>query len=215
MGSSDGGVVEFDPEKVFDDSFRLNRIKVPRNDGTNNADYLLSGVQVNSIAVDDLNRKWIGTNAAGLYLVSADGTEIIEQFNTSNSILPTNQILSVCCKPNSNTVFVGTSSGVLEYESSSVTPAPSYDDVLVYPNPVRPEYTGAISIKGLMDNSLVKISDASGNVITSLQSTGGITTWDGLNASGERVKSGVYFVLASENEDESSSAIVAKFLVIK
>ena len=215
MGSSDGGVVEFDPEKVFDDSFRLNRIKVPRNDGTNNADYLLSGVQVNSIAVDDLNRKWIGTNAAGLYLVSADGSEIIEQFNTSNSILPTNQILSVCCKPNSNTVFVGTSSGVLEYESSSVTPAPSYDDVLVYPNPVRPEYTGAITIKGLMDNSLVKISDASGNVITSLQSTGGIATWDGLNASGERVKSGVYFVLASENEDESSSAIVAKFLVIK
>ena len=215
MGSVTGSVVEFDPEKVFDDSFRLNRIKVPRNDGTNNADYLLSGVQVNSIAVDDLNRKWIGTNAAGLYLVSADGSEIIEQFNTSNSILPTNQILSVCCKPNSNTVFVGTSSGVLEYESSSVTPAQSYDDVLVYPNPVRPEYTGAISIKGLMDNSLVKISDASGNVITSLQSTGGIATWDGLNASGERVKSGVYFVLSSENEDESSSAIVAKFLVIK
>lgn len=212
---TDNGIVEWDPDKVFDEGYRINRIKVPRNDGTNNADYLLSGIAVYDIAVDDLNRKWVATSNQGLFLVSADGTEIIEQFNTSNSILPTNQILSVCCKPNSNTVFVGTSSGVLEYESSSVTPAPSYDDVLVYPNPVRPEYTGAITIKGLMDNSLVKISDASGNVITSLQSTGGIATWDGLNASGERVKSGVYFVLASENEDESSSAIVAKFLVIK
>lgn len=212
---TDNGIVEWDPDKVFDEGYRINRIKVPRNDGTNNADYLLSGIAVYDIAVDDLNRKWVATSNQGLFLVSADGTEIIEQFNTSNSILPTNQILSVCCKPNSNTVFVGTSSGVLEYESSSVTPAPSYDDVLVYPNPVRPEYTGAITIKGLMDNSLVKISDASGYVITSLQSTGGIATWDGLNASGERVKSGVYFVLASENEDESSRAIVAKFLVIK
>ena len=110
---------------------------------------------------------------------------------------------------------MGTSSGVLEYESSSVSPAPTYDDVLVYPNPVRPEYTGAITIKGLMDNSLIKISDASGNVITSLQSSGGVATWDGLNASGERIKSGVYFVLASENENETSSAIVAKFLVIR
>lgn len=209
------GICIWDPVEALKGDQRAIRPKVPRNDGTNNADYLLNGVAVNCIAVDDLNRKWIGTNAAGLYLVSADGTEIIEQFNTSNSILPTNQILSVCCKPNSNTVFVGTSSGVLEYESSSVTPAPSYDDVLVYPNPVRPEYTGAITIKGLMDNSLIKISDASGNVITSLQSSGGVATWDGLNASGERVKSGVYFVLASENENETSSAIVAKFLVIR
>ena len=209
------GIVEWDPAKVFDPDYRINRIKVPRNDGTNNADYLLSGKSVYDIAVDDLNRKWIAVYDQGLFLVSPDGTEIIEQFNTSNSVLPTNNILSVCCIPNSNTVFIGTDVGVLEYESSSVSPAPTYDDVLVYPNPVRPEYTGAITIKGLMDNSLIKISDASGNVITSLQSSGGVATWDGLNASGERVKSGVYFVLASENENETSSAIVAKFLVIR
>lgn len=209
------GICIWDTDKLFDVDYRVTRPKVPRNDGTNNADYLLTGIRVNAIAVDDLNRKWIGTNADGLYLVSADGSEVIEQFNTSNSVLPTNQIFSVCCIPNSNTVFVGTPSGVLEYESSSVSPAPTYDDVLVYPNPVRPEYTGAITIKGLMDNSLIKISDASGNVITSLQSSGGVATWDGLNASGERVKSGVYFVLASENENETSSAIVAKFLVIR
>lgn len=207
------GVIELDPEKAFDDDFRASRPKVPRNDGTNNADYLLDGVEVNCIAVDALNRKWIGTNSKGVFLVSADGTEIIEQLNTSNSVLPTDQIFSICVKPNSNTIFIGTPNGVLEYETSSVTPAPSYDEVLVYPNPVRPEYTGFITIKGLMANSLVKISDASGNVITLLQATGGTATWDGLNASGERVKSGVYYVLASENE--TSSAIVAKFLIIR
>ncbi len=214
MGSSNG-ICVWNPENIFDTDSRVYRPKVPRNDGTNNADYLLDGVSVTCIAVDALNRKWIGTNANGVFLVSADGTEIIEQLNTSNSVLPTDQILSICVKPNSNTIFIGTPNGVLEYETSSVTPAPSYDEVLVYPNPVRPEYTGFISIKGLMANSLVKISDASGNVITSLQATGGTATWDGLNASGERVKSGVYYVLASENENETSSAIVAKFLVIR
>ena len=214
MGSTTG-ICVWNPENIFDTDSRVYRPKVPRNDGTNNADYLLDGVSVTCIAVDALNRKWIGTNANGVFLVSADGTEIIEQLNTSNSVLPTDQILSICVKPNSNTIFIGTPNGVLEYETSSVTPAPSYDEVLVYPNPVRPEYTGFISIKGLMANSLVKISDASGNVITSLQATGGTATWDGLNASGERVKSGVYYVLASENENETSSAIVAKFLVIR
>ena len=213
---SDQGVVRFDPVKCAAQSGALiYRPKVPRNDGTNNADYLLDGVQVNCIAVDGMNRKWIGTNSSGLYLVSADGTEIIEQFTTANSILPSDKILSVCCNPNNNKVYVGVEGGLLEYESDSTTPSQSYDDVYVYPNPVRPEYTGIITIKGLMENSLVKIADVSGNVVAQLQSNGGMATWDGCNSDGSRVKSGVYFVLASENEDETSNAVVAKFLIIR
>ena len=213
---SDQGVVRFDPVKCVAQSDALvYRPKVPRNDGTNNADYLLEGVQVNCIAVDGMNRKWIGTNSSGLYLVSADGTEIIEQFTTANSILPSDKILSVCCNPNNNKVYVGVEGGLLEYESDSTTPSQSYDDVYVYPNPVRPEYTGIITIKGLMENSLVKIADVSGNVVAQLQSNGGMATWDGCNSDGSRVKSGVYFVLASENEDETSNAVVAKFLIIR
>ena len=213
---SDQGVVRFDPVKCVAQSDALvYRPKVPRNDGTNNADYLLDGVQVNCIAVDGMNRKWIGTNTSGLYLVSADGTEIIEQFTTANSILPSDKILSVCCNPNNNKVYVGVEGGLLEYESDSTTPSQIYDDVYVYPNPVRPEYTGIITIKGLMENSLVKIADVSGNVVAQLQSNGGMATWDGCNSDGSRVKSGVYFVLASENEDETSNAVVAKFLIIR
>lgn len=210
------GVVRFDPVKcAAQGDAQVYRPKVPRNDGTNNADYLLDGVRVNCIAVDGMNRKWIGTNTSGLYLVSADGTEIIEQFTTANSILPSDKIMSVCCNPNNNKVYVGVEGGLLEYESDSTTPSQSYDDVYVYPNPVRPEYTGVITIKGLMENSLVKIADVSGNVVAQLQSNGGMATWDGCNSDGSRVKSGVYFVLASENEDETSNAVVAKFLIIR
>lgn len=215
MGS-DLGVAEFDPVKcAATPNATVYRPKVPRNDGTNNADYLLDGVQVNAIAVDGMNRKWIGTDNSGLYLVSADGTEIIEQFTSANSILPSDKIISVLCNPTNNIVYVGTESGLLEYESDSSTPAATYDDVYVYPNPVRPDYTGAITIKGLMENSLVKIADSAGNVVAQMQSNGGMVTWDGCNSNGDRVKSGVYFVLASENENNESNAVVAKFLIMR
>lgn len=209
------GIICFDPAQALSSDFTINHIKVPRNDGTGLADYLLDGSQVNCIAVDGANRKWIGTNSSGLFLVSADGSQILQQFTTDNSYLSTNTIYGVCCNPNSNSVYVLTPSGFLEYFSDTTPGASSYSNVYVYPNPVRPDFMGMIVINGLMDNSLVKIADASGQVIKQLRSTGGMATWDCCNDSGERVSTGVYYVLASENEGGSASAAVAKFLVVK
>ncbi len=214
MGS-DNGVISFDPKNAYASNFRINHIKVPRNDGTNLADYLLDGQQVNCIAVDGSNRKWIGTNASGLFLVSADGSQIIKQFNTSNSYLSSNTIYSVCCNPNSNSVYVVTSSGFLEYMSDSTPAEDDYSSVYAYPNPVRPDFTGLITIKGLMDNSLVKIADPSGNVVKQLKSNGGMATWDGCNESGTRVKTGVYFVLASQGDSDGNQSAVTKIMIIR
>lgn len=214
MGS-DNGIVSFDPKNAYASNFRVNHIKVPRNDGTNLADYLLDGQQVNCIAVDGSNRKWIGTNASGLFLVSADGSQIIKQFNTSNSYLSSNTIYSVCCNPTSNSVYVVTSSGFLEYLSDSTPAEDDYSSVYAYPNPVRPDFTGLITIKGLMDNSLVKITDPAGNVVKQLKSNGGMATWDGCNESGTRVKTGVYFVLASQGDSEGNQSAVTKIMIIR
>ena len=52
-------------------------MKVPRNDGTDYADYLLAGVPVTAIAVDGANRKWVGTQGDGVYLLSPDGVKTI------------------------------------------------------------------------------------------------------------------------------------------
>ena len=191
------------------------QVKVPRNDGTNLADYLLDGIQVNSIAVDGSNRKWIGTNSSGLFLVSADGSEIIKQFTTSNSYLTSNTIYGVCCNPNNNSVYVITDNGFFEYFSDSTPAESDYSSVYAYPNPVRPDFTGLITIKGLMDNSLVKITDPAGNVVKQLKSNGGMATWDGCNESGARVKTGVYFVFASQSETEGSNSAVTKIMVIR
>ena len=210
------GVVEFNPANAFDDSFRINRIKVPRNDGTNYADYLLSGTIVTAIAHDGANRKWIGTRHMGLYLVSADGSQILEHFTTDNSPLTSNNIISLCCNPTNNAVYVGTPIGLLEYYSDAAPAAESYSEIYAYPNPVRPEYGGDIIIAGLMENSLVKIADSAGRVIRQLQSTGGMVSWDGCYQGGGRVKTGVYYVLASSGDgDYNSEGVVTKILFIK
>ena len=213
MGTSEG-IVSFNPAQAFSEDFRVNHIKVPRNDGTGMADYLLDGIQVNGIAVDGANRKWIATQTSGLFLVSADGTKVINKFNTTNSPLASNMVYKVCCNPNSNSVFITTPAGMYEYFSDSSPAESSYDNIYAYPNPVRPEFTGNVTITGMMDNSLIKIADSNGFVIRQLKSTGGMATWDCCDQYGEYVKTGIYFVLCSQSNG-SGEAVVTKIAVIR
>lgn len=212
---TDNGVFEItDPKKLTSSTAFVNHLKVPRNDGTNLADYLLASQMVSDIDIDSSNRKWISTIGSGVYLVSENGDAIIDHYTTDNSILPSNNVLSVKCDPNSNKVYFGTSQGLLEYNSTSSPGQEDYSGVYAYPNPVRPDYKGWITVAGLMENSLVKIADASGNVVHQGRSDGGMFTWDGCNSSGDRVKTGVYFVFASQNATGSNSGAVTKIMVI-
>ena len=215
VGTDLGVFIIPNPSKLTDPSMRIQRIKVPRNDGTNFADYLLEGEPIHSLAIDGLNRKWIGTANTGAYLVSENGSQILEQFNTENSYLPVNKVYSIACDKYSNAVYFGTVAGLVKYNSDASPSAEDYSEVYAYPNPVRPEYTGFITITGLMENSLIKIADAAGNVFFQGTSNGGMITWDGCDAAGNRVKTGVYYVFASQNENGSSSGAVTKILVVK
>ena len=211
---TDNGVFEItNPSAVNSSTINVNQLKVPRNDGTNLADYLLSSQIVSSIAIDPANRKWISTIGSGVYLVSENGDEILEHFTEANSILP-NTVYAVACDPNSNKVYFGTDIGLIEYSSTSAPGSDNYDDVYAYPNPVRPDFTGWITVTGLMENSLVKIADAAGNVFCQGRSDGGMFTWDGCNPAGERVKTGVYYVYASQNATGDASACVTKIMVV-
>ena len=212
MGSTNG-IISMDPTEAFG-YFAVNRIKVARDDGSGLADYLLSGQNVYCIACDGLNRKWIGTAGSGLFLVSEDGSTIIKQFTTENSDLSSNRIYDVLCDPEGNSVFVVTNNSVMEYSSDATPGAPDYKDIYAYPNPVQPNYRGTITIAGLMQNSLVKITDPAGNVVRTLKSTGGMALWDGRNFNGDEVGSGVYLVLASQS-DSGSSAATTKILIIR
>ena len=213
---TDIGVVEIArPETALDGSMTINHLKVPRNDGTSLADYLLDAQFVTYIACDNSNRKWISTRGSGLYLVSESGDAILQHYTEDNSPLPSNTVCSVVCDSQSNTVYIGTDMGLVEFKSDSSPAEADFSNVYAYPNPVRPDYTGWITIKGLMENSLVKIADSLGNVFYTTRSEGGMVTWDGCNAAGQRVKSGVYYVFASHGGDgENTMGVVTKILVV-
>ncbi len=215
FGTDKGPFVTYSPEDVFDNGFYFTQVKIPRNDGTNLADYLLSDVNITCITIDGGNRKWMGTSGNGVYLLSSDGIEMIEHFTTENSPLISDNIESIAIDGSTGEVFFGTDAGLVSYLGTATDPAGSLsdDNIKVYPNPVRPEYTGRISITGLMRDTDVKIVSASGYLVNSGTSVGGEYTWDGKNKGGKRVASGVYYVLAVDAEGNSGA--VAKILVIR
>lgn len=215
IGTS-GGVIELtNPSEATQSSMTVTHVKVPRRDGTNAADYLLESDLVYSIAVDHADRKWLATEGSGAFLVSPRGDEIILSFNSGNSPLPSNRVNAVYCSPFDNTVYFGTDRGVVAYASSASPASRNFDDIKVYPNPVRPDYSGEVTISGLMDGSLVKISDAAGHVIWQGSSQGGMCSWPVTDMGGRRVRSGVYFIIASQSgPDVSTSGAVARVTVI-
>jgi Predicted periplasmic ligand-binding sensor domain len=213
IGSDQGPIVFNSPSKVFNDDFTGSRIKVPRNDGTDLADYLLDGVTISCIAVDGGNRKWIGTASNGVYLVSENGLQTIHHYTANNSPLLSDKILSIAIHPTTGEVFIGTDNGLISYRSDATTASTKYSDVYAFPNPVKPEYEGLITITGLKYKSTVRITDINGNSVFEGISEGGQITWNGRNRSGERVATGVYLVYA-----ETSSGIdgvVTKIMVVR
>lgn len=212
VGTADGVFAIHNPQSMLNENGTVERIKVPRNDGTDLADYLLTNQTISCIAVDGANRKWIGTTSSGLFLVSPDGHEILEHFNSDNSVLSSDVIYDVIAEEGSNRIYVSTPTGLLCYNSTSAPAADDLSDVYAFPNPVRPDYTGWITIKGLMDDTLVKIADAAGNVLHQTRSEGGMVVWDGCNDSGQRVRTGVYYVFGSAGGDNSSGGKEAKVL---
>ena len=209
------GIISFDPQEAFNTDFRITRNKVTINEGAQVNEVLLEGTQVNCIDVDEFNRKWIGTNTNGVFLVSADGSEIIKHFDNTNSPLPTDQIYSVCCNRATNSVVIVTANGVVEYFNDMTPSEADYNNVYAYPNPVQSTFTGYVTIKGLMENSNVVITDAAGNTVATTTSIGGVAIWDVCNEQGVPVKTGTYKVYASQGQITGREKPVTKIAVIR
>ena len=214
VGTNTGLFVIDNPKTFFNNSV-FKQIKVPRNDGTGLADYLLSGTYIKSIQVDGANRKWIGTNDDGVYLISADGLETIHHFTTDNSPLPSNSIVSIAINDRSGEVFIGTDKGIASYMSDATRPEEKLDEnnIYAYPNPVKADYSGNIAIVGLTHDCNVKIVDTAGYLINEGTSNGGQYTWNGRNARGEKVASGVYYVLTYDSN--GNEGVATKIVVIR
>lgn len=209
LGTDEGVAVFYSPQNVFaNQNFDAQKVLIEQ-DGY--GQYLLATETVTSIAVDGFNRKWFGTDRAGLFLMSADGTEQILHFTEVNSPLLSNSITDLKLTE-SGELFIATSRGIISYKTEAVPPVEVFENILVFPNPVYRNFTGNIAIKGLVENSNVKITDVAGNLVYSVDAEGGQALWNGYNFDGSKVKTGVYLVFIS-NRDGSDTQ-VTKFVVV-
>ena len=192
----------------------LTQVKVARNDGSGLADYLMAGSNVNAIAVDGGGRKWLGTSA-GLYLISADCQQQLEHFTQDNSKLISDNVESLALDHTTGTLYIGTDKGLCSYQTDATQPAASMrgTELVAYPNPVTPDYTGLITITGFTLDADVKILSAAGRLIAQGRSNGGTFTWDGCDTHGRRVASGVYMVAAARSD--GSKGAVGKVAIIR
>ena len=212
VGTDAGPFLFYNPSRIFDSDYTCSRVKIPRNDGTGQADYLLQNERIKAIAIDGANRKWLGTESSGVYLMSENGQETIEHFTTENSSLLSDDILSIAIHPTTGEVFFGTGRGIVSYQSDALDAGDEFSNVHAYPNPVREGYSGTITITGLVKDTQVKITDLNGNLICETVSNGGIATWNGKDVNNRKVNTGIYLTICV-NEDGTQSAIT-KIMVI-
>lgn len=214
IGTNVGPLV-LENTEINNNESTFTQVKVPRNDGTNYADYLLANIDITSIAIDGGGRKWMGTNGNGVYLISEDNMTQIHHFTRSDSPLLSDNILSIAINGKTGEVFFATEEGLCSYQSDATEAQEKMtkDNVYAYPNPVRPDYTGLITIVGLSYNADVKIVTSNGILVNEGTSNGGTYTWNGCDQNGRKVASGVYMVETATNS--GSKGTVCKIAIVR
>ena len=173
--------------------------------------FLFRNTRVNCIAIDGGNRKWMGTEN-GAWLFDEDINELVDHYTTENSPLPDNNVIDIEVNNQSGEVFISTEKGVVSFQSDAIEEEDNLDELKIYPNPVRPGYTGLITIDGLIRDALIKITDISGNLVYETYSNGGRATWNGKTANGQQVGNGIYLVLVATND--GSQKIAGKIAIV-
>ncbi len=209
VGTNEGIGVFYNPSTVFDEDIQAEQIFIQQDGQTQ---ILLETETVTAIAVDGANRKWIGTQNSGVFLISEDGTEEIEHFTTENSPLFSNNIFDIVINDKTGEVFFGTEKGLLSYKGTATEAKDDFSNIFVYPNPVKPDFNGTIAIRGLVKDTDVRITDISGNIVYQTTSLGGQAIWDGKDFNGNKVQTGVYMVFNGGPDGNQKAA--AKILFI-
>lgn len=207
LGTEKGVTVLYDTYRVFDDINYDDSPPVYENQP------LLFNEYINCIYVDGGNRKWLGT-PNGAWLVDQSGTEQILHFDKNNSPMPSNNVNTIGINETDGEVFFSMTEGVVSYWGDATEATQEHkSNVKVFPNPVKPEFSGDIAITGLARNSIVKITDISGNLVFETQANGGMAVWDGTRQNGKRPDTGVYLVYSAEPSGEDG--YVAKIVFIQ
>ncbi|MEK9530615.1 MAG: two-component regulator propeller domain-containing protein [Flavobacteriaceae bacterium] len=209
VGTRNGLAVLYAPNRIFEEDTKLNAVVV-NDDG--NLRELLSGQFITDIEVDGNNQKWISTTSSGVFLTNANGTEILHHFTKENSPLPSSSVKTIGIDASTGKVYFGTQLGMISYQGDAYKPEKDLSSVSLFPNPVRPEFTGSLIVQGLQQDARIKITDIAGNLVYDMTSKGGSVSWDLRSFSGNRVRSGVYLLFISSKDGTDSN--VKKVMII-
>jgi len=212
MGTDDGLIRARTPEQIINGkrlTFNATFIYTAQ-DGQS---ALFEGVRIDHLVLDAGDRLWTNSPNKGLMHVDPTRRLLLQEYLVSNSPLPSNWINDLAYEKKRGQLYIATNNGTISLITSSNEAAKTFNAVHIYPNPVRPDFAGLLTIDGLLENSYVKIVDAGGELVRELQSNGGRATWDLRNGYGNKVASGVYFVLISHEGTKQGYA--GKFVVIR
>lgn len=168
---------------------------------------------ITDIEVDGANNKWIATVDAGVFMLSPNGQETKYHFTTENSPLPSNVINDISINSSTGEVFMATAKGLISFKGIATSASENLNNVYVYPNPVRPEYSGTVKINGLLNKANVKITDIAGNLVFEATTEGGTLEWDTTAFGKYKVASGVYMIFISAQD--GSETKVKKVMIIR
>jgi len=214
VGTPEGMRVLYNSSNVFDASAgQYNFHKLLIQFGAD-VEAVLGTTHITSIQIDGENRKWVGTASAGVFLLSSDGLEVVRNFTSQNSPLLSNVILDIAIDQNTGIVYFVTEDGLISYRSDASQGDIEYTNVIVFPNPVHPDYHGPITIQGIAYDSDVKITDVSGKLVYRTKSNGGTATWSGKTMDGERASTGVYLIWTSVDDPDFKGRKVGKVVLI-
>ncbi len=174
---------------------------------------LLFQQTITDIEVDGSNNKWISTSTSGVFYVSSNGQETLLRFTRENSPLPSNNVQDIAIDGSTGRVYFATVNGLVAFEGTSTAPRDNLDNVYAFPNPVRPGFTGNVTIDGLTAQANVKITDIEGNLVFETTSEGGSVLWDTRAFGQYKVASGVYLVMITT--DDALETKVSKIMIVR
>lgn len=167
-----------------------------------------------TIAYDILNDKWIGTVTNGVFHLSSDGSTLIAQYNTLQSPILANQINTIAVSNETGRAYFGTLNGLSSLATDAIEPVADFGTITASPNPYLIPSNVSLKIGGLVENSIIKIITLNGEIIIEFDSPGGrIATWNGLNNNNELTPTGIYIIVAYNND--GSKVGTGKFAIVR
>jgi ligand-binding sensor domain-containing protein len=175
---------------------------------------------VHCMAVDGVGNKWVGTDN-GIFVVSPDGSDSVAHYTAENSPLVNDQVNSIAIDPTRGETYAGTPAGISRFSTIFKQGQPDYTGIRVYPNPVvqtaegTPSGSPTVYIDGLVAGSTVQIFSLAGRLITTIDGTqlGSTVTWNGRDALGRQVPSGMYLISATSPQAGTNGE--AKVVIVR